>query len=201
MEIRRAIDLGDGTREKISEIFVDGFYDDLRMLCGDRETLKKACAHMFVLKHFHAAIIDGEIAGVVACLDKDSYCVCPDRRMLVRHMGLFRGLFASFGFRYFSNDPKYPPEVGMDGKTASIEFVVTSPGHRKKGVATAILTHLHALPEYSDQVLEVKDTNTGAVELYKKMGYREIHRKKFRWAKRAGFEYFLYMKRSTPPIV
>ena len=198
MEIKQAIDLGDGTREKISEIFVDGFYGDLKMLCKDRDMLVKACAHMFGLKHFYAAVIDGEVAGVIACPDKDSYCVCPDRKMLVKHMGLFRGLFASFCFKYFSQDPKYPPEVKTGEKTASIEFVVTSTKHKKKGVATAILNHLHSLPEYRDYVLEVKDTNTGAVELYKKMGYKEVYRKKFRWAKYTDFEYFVYMKYSKP---
>ena len=198
MEIRRAIDLGDGTREKISEIFVDGFYGDLKMLCRDREMLTKACAHMFALKHFHAAVIDGEIAGVIACLGANSYCVRPDRKMLVRHMGFFRGMFAGYGFKYLSHNPKYPAEVKTDEKTASVEFVATSSRHRKKGVATAILNHLHALPEYKDYVLEVKDTNTGAVELYKKMGYREVHRKKFRWAKYADFKCFVYMKYSKP---
>jgi len=58
------------------------------------------------------------------------------------------------------------------------------------------LNHLHSLPEYNDYVLEVKDTNVAAVELYKKMGYREVHREKFRWAKHADFEYFVYMKYS-----
>jgi len=198
VEIRLAIDLGGGTREKISEIFVDGFYDDLKMLCRDRDMLVKACTHMFGLGHFHAAIIDGEIAGVIACLDKDTYCVRPDRKMLIKHMGFFRGMFTSLGFKYLSHDPKYPPQVKMDEKTASVEFVVTSPKHRKKGVAMAILNHLHSLPQYRDYVLEVKDTNTGAVELYKKMGYREIHRKKFRWARYADFEYFVYMKYSKP---
>ncbi|MCL2193028.1 MAG: GNAT family N-acetyltransferase [Treponema sp.] len=198
MEIRRAIDLGDGTREKISEIFIDGFYGDLKMFCKDRELLTKACVHMFALRYFYTAIIDGEIAGVIACLDKDSYCVRPDRKMLLKHMGFFKGMFANYGFKYFSHDPKYPAEVKMGEKTASVEFVVTNTKHKKKGVATAILNHLHALPEYNDYVLEVKDTNTSAVELYKKMGYQEVYRKKFRWAKYADFEYFVYMKYSKP---
>ena len=201
MEVKRVADLsgnlGIGAREKISEIFADGFYGDLKVFSLDREKLAKACAHMFALEHFYAAVIDGEIAGIAACLDAKSYCVHYDKSMLVRHLGLFRGLFAAFGFSYFSQIPKYPPEAGVGEKTASVEFVATCARHRKKGVAAAILSHLHSLPKYEDYVLEVKDTNVGAVELYKKLGYREVHRKKFRWAKRADFEYFLYMKRAS----
>jgi len=174
---------------------VDGFYDDLKMFSKDREKLARACAHMFALKHFYAAVVGGEIAGVIACLGVDEYCVRYDRKMLVRHLGLARGLLASFGFRYLSSNPKYPRQVKADAKTASIEFVVTGARHKKKGVATAILSHLLALPEYKRYVLEVKDTNSGAVALYEKMGFAEVHRKKFRWAKYADFDYFVYMGR------
>jgi len=200
VEVKRVIDLGGslgtGAREKISEIFADGFYGDLKMFCADRARLARACAHMFALEHFYAAVIDGEIAGVIACLDAKGYCVRYDWRELVRHLGLLRGLFAAFGFKYFSQDPKYPPEAGAGAGTASVEFVVTGARHRKMGAAKAILEHLHALPQYGSYVLEVKDTNVAAVELYRKMGYEEVYRKKFRWAKRADFEYFVYMRYS-----
>jgi len=197
MEIKRAIDLGGDARDKISELFVDGFYDDLKPFSKDKAKLAKACAHMFILRYFYVAIIDGEIAGIIACLNAgDEYCVQYDRRMLVRHLGLFRGVFACFGFRYLGRNPKYPREVRTDEKTASIEFVVTGTKYRKMGVATAIMDHLLSLPEYRDYVLEVVDTNTAAVELYKKLGFEEVHRRKFRWAKHSDFDYFVYMKRS-----
>jgi len=199
MEIRRAADLGPRAREKIGEIFAEAFYGDLRLFSRDREKLARACAHMFSLGHFHAALIGGEIAGVAACLGADSYCVRFDRKALARHLGPARGLLAAFGFSCLGRSPKYPPEVKMDGKTASVEFVATAAAHRGKGVASAILAHLHSLPEYSAYVLEVRDTNAAALALYEKLGYREIHRKKFRWARLADFGHFVYMKRLREP--
>jgi len=195
MEIRPALDLGAVAREKISELFVDGFYDDLKMFSKDRARLARAFAHMFLLRYFYVALVDGEIAGVAACLGAEDYCVKFDQKELVRHLGLFRGLFAGFAFKYLGHSPKYPPEAATDERTGSIEFVATGSLRRKKGVAAAILGHLHSLPEYAEHVLEVKDTNAAAVALYEKLGYREVFRRKFRWSKRADFDYFVYMKR------
>jgi ribosomal protein S18 acetylase RimI-like enzyme len=193
----QASELGEGAREKISEVFLDGFYGDLKVFSKDKARLARALAHMFRLEYFHAAVIDGEVAGFIALTDMRSRCVRPRPRELVRHLGLLRGLFAGFILpRVFGKDPKYPPEAGAGAATGSVEFVVTSSKYRKKGVAAAILERLHGIPGFDSHVLEVKDTNAPAVALYEKMGYRETHRAKFRWAKRADFNYFVYMKRA-----
>jgi ribosomal protein S18 acetylase RimI-like enzyme len=42
--------------------------------------------------------------------------------------------------------------------------------------------------------LEVADTNTNAFELYKKLGYKEIYRKKQIFGKYIGINYLVYMK-------
>jgi len=117
----RAPDLGAGAREKIAEIFADAFHGDLKAICADRERLARACAHMFVLGHFYAAVVDGEIAGVIACLRPEEHCVRYSRKELFRRLGLAGGLRASVGFKYLSKNPKYPPEVGLGAQTASIE--------------------------------------------------------------------------------
>jgi ribosomal protein S18 acetylase RimI-like enzyme len=195
MEVRRASELGEGAREKISEVFLDGFYGDLKVFSKDKARLARALAHMFRLEYFYAAVIDGEIAGIAALAGMSGYCVRPRLKELARHLGPLRGLFASLGLRVFGRDPKYPPQAGADGGTASVEFVATSEKHRKKGAAAAILSHLHCLPGCSGYILEVKDTNAPALALYEKMGYRETHREKFRWAKFADFNWLVYMMR------
>jgi len=49
---------------------------------------------------------------------------------------------------------------------------------------------------YQDYVLEVVDNNTNAIRLYEKLGFAEIQRIAEKDAKRAGFGYRVYMKRS-----
>jgi ribosomal protein S18 acetylase RimI-like enzyme len=82
----------------------------------------------------------------------------------------------------------------MDERTASVEFVATAPEYRNKGVATALMNYIFTLPEYDKYMLEAADTNTNALALYEKLGYKEVHRIKQRFAKHIGINYLLYMK-------
>jgi ribosomal protein S18 acetylase RimI-like enzyme len=55
---------------------------------------------------------------------------------------------------------------------AEIGFVTTHPTYQGRGVATALMQHLLALPGYEEYVLrDIKDTNTPALKLYAKLGF------------------------------
>jgi ribosomal protein S18 acetylase RimI-like enzyme len=196
MEIKRATEFGNDIQAKISELFVEAFEKDLRYFSKDKEKLIKALAHIFVLEYFYVAIIDNEVAGMAVCIDKDHFCINHNKDVLIKYLGTLKGFMLNIIIKYYFNKyPKYPVE--MDVKTASIEFVATSANHRKKGVASKIMNHLFALPEYKDYILEVADTNTNAFELYKKLGYKEVCRKKMKFgSKYSGINYFVYMKYS-----
>jgi ribosomal protein S18 acetylase RimI-like enzyme len=196
MEIKRAVDFADNIGEKISELFVDAYGKDLQFFSNDKNKLIKAFAHMFALEYFYVAIIDNEIAGMTVCIDKEHFCIKHNKKIFIRHLGTVKGLLAYILFKYYFNKyPKYPME--LDEKTASIEFVATGEKYRKRGVATAIITHLLALSEYGSYVLEAADTNTNALELYKKLGFKEVYRKELKFGKKySGVNYFVYMKYS-----
>ncbi|MDR0642609.1 MAG: GNAT family N-acetyltransferase [Treponema sp.] len=195
MEIRRADEFGGGIRERISEIFVDAFGRDLRFFSKDPGRLIRAFSHVFVLDCFYAAVIDGKIAGITACVDEKHFCIKHDKKILKKHLGLIKGSFAAMVFKnYFNKYPKYPAETGMDEKTASVEFVATASEYKRMGVATAIMNHIFTLPGYSKYILEAADTNTGALQLYRKLGYKEVCRKKQGFSKFSGINYLVYMK-------
>ena len=196
MEIKQAANFNDNIREKISEIFVDAFKKDLRIFSKDSTKLAKALAHIFILEYFYVAIIDNEIAGMIACMDKEHFCIKHNKKILVKHLGIVKGLLANTLFKhYFNKYPKYPIEI--DDKTASVEFVATSSKYVKRGVASTIMNHLFSLPAYKHYILEVADTNTNAVALYKKLGYKEVCRKEMKLGKKySGINYLVYMKYS-----
>jgi ribosomal protein S18 acetylase RimI-like enzyme len=192
MEIKLAKDLNEDARGKISELFVEAFKKDLRMISRDADTLARAFSHMFVLDYFYVGIIDNEIAGMMVCVDKYHYCINHDRKILVKHLGFIRGSLADMIFKhYFNRHPKYPVEI--DDKTGSIEFVATSGKYQRMGIAAEIMEYIFSLKMYEKYILEVADTNERAVNLYRKMGYREVHRIKQRHAKSIGINYLVYM--------
>ena len=192
MEIKRAVAFGDDIRETISELFVDAFGNDLRFFSKDPARLQRAFAHIFALEYFYLAFIDHEIAGMAVCVDTGHFCIRGDWKTLVRHLGIVKGLCANALFKYYFNkSPKYP--VPLEAKMASVEFVATRGAYRKRGIASAIMRHLFTLPEYDRYILEAADTNTNALALYEKLGYREVYRKKQPFGKYIGLNYLIYM--------
>ena len=64
-------------------------------------------------------------------------------------------------------DKQYPFE--MTPQMQAIEFVASNAQYRRKGVASEIIKHIIKEDHHTVFVLEVADTNTSAVSLYKKM--------------------------------
>jgi ribosomal protein S18 acetylase RimI-like enzyme len=190
IEVKRASELGENSKKKISEIFVDGFGKHLTAFSKDYKKLADAFEHMFVLDVFFVAVIDGEIAGITACTDGKISCINHNKKELIKHLGFLKGTFANIIFkREFQK-----PAIKTGDRIASVEFVATASKYKGKGVATEIMNYLFALPQYDEYILEVADTNTNAVNLYKKLGYKEFHRIKQKHSKISGINYLVYMK-------
>jgi ribosomal protein S18 acetylase RimI-like enzyme len=200
MEIKRAIELGDDIGIQIGILMVEAFHKDFEFFMkgkNGKENLIKAVSSMFILKYFFLAFIDGEIAGVIGCTDHNSLCINPVRKIFIKHLGLFKGFIAFFIFKKYIAEPplkKYP--LTMTERTGLVEFVATKPKYFKKGVAMTMLNHIHTQTDFDEYVLEVADTNTKAISLYNKMGYKEIARKKTdkHIEKNTGYRYMLYLK-------
>lgn len=194
IEIRRASELGESAQISISEIFVDGFGQHFVYFSKDRQKLVRAFAHSFVLAVFYVALVDGEVAGITALTDGKASPLHFRWREFIRHLGLVRGTIATFILRRYFQDPAAETGTGI----GSVEFVATAPKFRGKGVASAIMHHLFALPQYEQYVLEVADINTSARNLYHKLGYREFRRVKTDHGQRTGINELIYMKYRKP---
>lgn len=191
VDVKRAAELGESYRRRIAEVFVDGFGPDLSYFSKDPRKLVDALAHILVLDLFHVALVDGEPAAIAACTDGRQLSVRHDGKELRKHLGLVKGTVADIGFR--REFQKVLP-YGKGGM-ASIEFVATASRFRGKGVATALLNHLLAMPQYSEYVLEeISDVNLPALRLYEKLGFREFKRKKVHHTWWTGINYYVSMR-------
>jgi ribosomal protein S18 acetylase RimI-like enzyme len=192
MEIKLAKDLRENINEEISALFVEAFGEELKIISKDTNKLTRAFSHMFVLDYFYVGIIDNEIAGMMVCTDREHYCIKHNKKILINNLGLIKGFLAYMIFKnYFNKYPKYPVE--MDERTGSIEFVATNKKYRRMGIAASIMEHIFSLRLYEKYILEVADTNERAYNLYKKLGYKDIHRIKQKLPKQIGINYLVYM--------
>ncbi|GAB3767970.1 GNAT family N-acetyltransferase [Microlunatus parietis] len=191
IDIVPARSLGDDAARIVSEIFVDGFGQHFTAFTKDPGRLVGAFAHTFVLDLFYVATLDGEPAGIAACTDGVQGCVHSDAATMRQHLGLIRGMFAHWVFASQFSEPIKDPRPGQ----GSIEFVATAARHRGRGVASALLRWLHTLPQYDSFVLaEVADTNTGALSVYRRLGYVAYDRKPVRHGRFSGINAYVSLR-------
>ncbi len=89
MKIIRSNEFDNDTKTKISEIFVDVFFQWLKYFSKDKDKLTRAFSHMFNLDVFYIAVIDGEIAGIAACTDGKVSSVHLKSQELKKTSGIF----------------------------------------------------------------------------------------------------------------
>ncbi|MDR1629407.1 MAG: GNAT family N-acetyltransferase [Oscillospiraceae bacterium] len=177
---------------EISKIFVDGFYHWLYYFSKDKKKLADAFSHMFNLDIFYVALSDSQICGMAACSDGKMKSVHLEKKRLKKYLGFVKGTIAYTVLKQEFEEKQYPFLIEQD--TGCIEFVATSSEYRGKGVATEIITNIFRDTPYTNYVLEVADTNQNAVNLYKKLGFKEFKRVEEKHSKRSGINYLVYMR-------
>jgi ribosomal protein S18 acetylase RimI-like enzyme len=180
-------------REQISRVFVVGFYQWLKYFTKDVELLTRALAHIFDLPKFWVAVEGETIVAITACTDGVMPPISLDRTELRRHLGLIRGLLAYSMLKANLLEHTYPFTLTL--QTGSIEFVATSPEFRDRGVAGGLIEHIMQTCGYSEYVLEVADTNSTAIRLYERLGFKEFQRVPEKHPKQSGLNFYVYMKR------
>jgi ribosomal protein S18 acetylase RimI-like enzyme len=180
-------------RQQISRVFAVGFYQWLQYFSKDEERLALALAHMFDLSKFWIAAEGETVAAITACTDGVKSPILLNKSELKRHLGLIRGSLAYSMLKTHLQEHNYPFALGP--QTGSIEFVATAPEYRGRGVAGTLVEHVMRTCGYAEYVLEVADTNTTAVRLYERLGFKEFQRVPEKHPKQSGLNFYVYMKR------
>ena len=191
MKIILAKEFESDTKNQMSKIFVDGFFQWLKFFTKDKTKLEKTFSHMFNLDNFYISVINDEIAGMAACSDGKTPSVILNKKEFKKNLGFFMGSFAYLRLRHEFEKKVYPFEINSG--MGMVEFVATSQNYRGQGVATSIIKSIIELSNYKELVLEVADTNINAVKLYKKIGFCEFLRLKQKHSKISGVNYLIYM--------
>ncbi|WP_233519929.1 N-acetyltransferase [Prauserella sp. PE36] len=189
--VSRGDELGEPMRRRITEVLVHGFAEDFSFFSKDPGALADAFAHMLLLDRFHVACVDGNPAAVATLTSGTEQCFAPKWAPFRRHLGLLRGTVCYFVVR----NQFMGVSEGVTADVAEIGFVATAPEYQGRGVATVLLRHLIAVPGFRAFVLEeIKDNNTPALGLYRKLGFTEYRRRPQKHAARAGFEAYVSMR-------
>jgi ribosomal protein S18 acetylase RimI-like enzyme len=176
-----------GVRNEVAAVFVDAYYKELRFFTKDKNKLIKAFRHSFCPEVIYLAELEGEIISMLGCSNNKMRAMYIDPNQLKKHLGFFIGPLAyRFMHKEFNTPLTYPDHTGY------IECVATMEKARGKGAATSLMKQVLELP-YQEFILEVADNNQTAYQLYKKMGFAQIKRKREKFSKIKGFKERIYM--------
>lgn len=189
IEIARGDELGEVYRRRITEVLVHGFADDFEYFSKDPKTLADAFEHMLLLERFHVALVDGEPAAIASVTEGNQECFAPDWREFRRVLGLWHGSISYFIVR----NQFLGAYDGARHGLAEVGFVTTAPHCQGKGVATALMMEILHLPYQEFVLRDIKDSNSAALALYRKLGFRELRTRRVRFARLAGFSAYVSM--------
>jgi len=190
MQFKPATNLNFNPRTQFAHIFVEGFYTWINVFSKDKAKLKQAFAHSFLLEYFYVAVDENStIAAITACTQSGSP-IKLHRPEFVKALGLIRGNIAYFMLNRHMIRNAYP--IPIDATTGYIEFVATAPEFQRRGAAHSLISHIMANTPHDAYILEVADTNTNAVKLYEKLGFKEI--KRIKAPRGSGVNFFLYLR-------
>ena len=174
---------------EVAMIFVDGYYDDLTFLSKNKEKLVLIFKDAFVPQTFYIALMDGTVAGIVACANNQARCLRLSKERITQHLGFFRGSLA-----YLFLQKEFHTPLAYNDRTAYIESVATHIRARRKGVATRLLEYIIKNLPYDEFRLTVKDTNRDALNIYQRMGFKAFDSLKAGFFEKKHYNYKMYMK-------
>ncbi|WP_413488749.1 GNAT family N-acetyltransferase [Carnobacterium divergens] len=182
--------LSNETQEEIAMIFSNSFYSLYKSFAKDEHQLAKVLKGSFQA-NWLVAYKNNEPIGLLSYSDNQNRAICLNKKTIRKELGLIKGsIVYSILAKEFHQPLNYADDVGY------IEFIATLPEARGQKVAQRLITHLFDQKKYSKYILEVGDTNEIAVNLYKKMGFKEFERKVDMNSKQTGFNERIYMENS-----
>ena len=192
IEIKRMDHLLKEGRDILTEaaiVFVDAYYRDLGILTSDREKLVLIFKEAFVPQTFYVALMDGDVAGILACANNKARAMHIPKETLTKQIGWLKG---NLLYRYLRSEFHTP--LAYPDDTAYIEAVATHTQARGKGVATRLLEYVMKNLPYQEFRLTVTDRNKVARHIYATHGFVEIDKLQASFMERKYFNYKLYMK-------
>ncbi|GAK42959.1 hypothetical protein TCA2_5453 [Paenibacillus sp. TCA20] len=193
INIVRLTELTEQQLQQAADVYVNSYYNELTSMTKDKMMLRKIIKESFVADQFYAAIIDGQVVGIMAYSTSITRSQYFDKEFLKSILGNVQGSVVHY---FLAKQFHIPAPIYRE--ECFLEAVATDPMYRGRGIATSMLLHLmHHLP-YRVFKLEVVDTNHAARSIYEKHGFHIYKAVKQRWFRnRLGFNEKFYMVRTV----
>lgn len=182
--------LNEEEKKQATEVFVEGFFPQLKLLSKDREKLVRLFQPTFSQDQVFGCVYRSRIVGIVGYSTTTGRAQTYQRENFIKELGWFKGRLI---YKMLSRELE--SVLQLRDKQCYIESLATAENMRGKGVATALISYLLVHLDDYEHMLEVADTNQSAIQIYERLGF-EVDKIKplrlFRWM--AGYNALLFMK-------
>lgn len=165
--------LTDDQKDKVKEIFVGSYYKEMKVLSPKKENLLRGFTHVLREEAIHVAMLDDEPVAMAGCSTNKRRSMQAHKKDFLANFGIVMG---PFGTACFKKEFETPLQITDD--TLYFECVATAEAHRRKGIATEMLSELIRTLPYQTFSLDVYNTNDCAKRIYERIGFKETGRKK-----------------------
>ncbi|MGL5675045.1 MAG: GNAT family N-acetyltransferase [Cellulosilyticaceae bacterium] len=168
-EIKKLSEVENFDREQLSKLFVESFQNKMGAVSKDLKQLEEIFQHTFDPAYYYVCLDKKKIVGMAACSDAQGRGIFfnkETKQAFVRRFGMIRGRIALLLASVMLTQPAV-----KEANEGYIETVATAPEYRGRGIATALIHHIHQATDYERYVLDVIQGNDGAKNIYEKLGY------------------------------
>jgi len=193
IKITRASQLSELNMDEIASLFVSGFEHLFRCFKKDSLALAAAFSGAFEAEHIFIAHEGNEILGILGFSDRTGRAMKLQAKDMRKHLGLISGTLICHTLAGELQKPFH-----NDGSVCYIDFLITRPQARRKGVGKALLGQCFRTKGNTSFLLQVDTANTPAYCLYEQTGFTAIKKERNRYAKQTGVDEWALMRYSAP---
>jgi ribosomal protein S18 acetylase RimI-like enzyme len=171
-----AFPLGESQRAQAGLILYEAFRRKLQPLTGDPDRAVPLLSASLNLDMVMGAVSDGRLLGVAGLHSHEGRYAQFDLRSALAAQGLLRGIRAWVMFNLFSQG------AGCPAGELRIAALAVDAAARGQGVGSRLLEAIFAKARVDGLAavrLEVVDTNTGARELYERLGFQVVRTERY----------------------
>ena len=165
--VQYQVGIPESLRSDAAELYDEAFGAKFALAVRDRDKRILLLSESLQLSFALSALENGTLAGLAGFhTSRGGLTGGMTLKELLRHQGLFRGLWAAMVFSLYERSTQ-ESELLMDG-------IAVKEDMRGKGIGTKLLDELKkyaAANGYSSIRLDVIDTNPGARQLYERQGF------------------------------
>jgi ribosomal protein S18 acetylase RimI-like enzyme len=187
--------LVDYDRPKAAGIFHEAFSRKLMPILGHPTEVQQLLSESLIGSHIFSAYGGQELVGIAGLEFGDKKFYQASLKLCITYLGLWYGLVAWIVLALFMEGTCQRTEIRIAALAVNSDW-------RGKGIGTRLIEEVVRFADWKGYTairLEVVDTNTGALQLYQRMGFKVVRQINFGFLTRwLGFTGELEMIRQIP---